>query len=160
MIGRVGGAILVAGAVLVAASAGGAQEYEAARDATVPAAGATVMRLDARAGSLRIEGQNGIGEVRIRGTARASSRELLEGIKLEANRDGNEVRVEVVIPEIRESGWDHQAALDLVIEVPASLPLDVRDSSGDVEIRNVARLDIDDRSRDLNHENDAGALNI
>jgi hypothetical protein len=151
---------LVAGAIMVVASAAGAQDYDAPRNATVDAAGATVLRLDARAGSLRIEGRSGISEVRVRGTARASSRDLLDGIQLEANRNGSEVRVAVVIPEMRESSWNRHAALDLIIEVPASLPLDVRDSSGETEIRNVARLDIDDSSGELLIENVAGPLRV
>ena len=68
-----------------------AQDYDAPRTATVNAAGATLLKVDARAGSLRVTGRPDITEVRIKGTARASSRNILDDIKLEATRNGNEV---------------------------------------------------------------------
>src|SRR5688572_14718772 len=67
-----------------------AQDYDAPRNATVNAAGATVLKVDARAGQLRVTGIAGITEVRVRGTARASGRGMLEDIKLEAQRNGSE----------------------------------------------------------------------
>lgn len=147
---------------LVAALAGGAaaQDYDEPRNATVSAAGATVLRVDARAGSLRIEGRSGITEVRVRGTARASSRDLLADIRLEADRAGNDVRVRVAVPEIRDWSRNRHAALDLVIEVPPALAVDVIDTSGDIEIRDVGRLDIDDSSGELKVYGAAGPIRI
>src|SRR5215208_5387356 len=86
-----------------------AQDYDAPRNATVNASGATLLKIDARAGMLRVTGRTDITEVRVRGTARASSRDLLEDIKLEATRNGNEVEIRVVMPEQRDSGWNWQA---------------------------------------------------
>ena len=128
-----------------------AQDYDAPRNATVNASGATLLRIDARAGMLRVTGRAGITEVRVRGTARASSRDLLEDIKLEATRNGNEVTVRALIPEFRDSGWhnDH-ALLDLVIETPATLPLDIDDTSGDMTIESVAaKIRIEDNSGNI-----------
>ena len=130
-----------------------AQDYDAPRTATVNAAGATLLKVDARAGSLRVTGRPDITEVRIKGTARASSRSILDDIKLEATRNGNEVTVRVLIPEFRDSGWsgDHdQALLDLVIETPATLPLDVVDTSGDMTIESVSgKVRIEDNSGNI-----------
>jgi len=118
-----------------------AQDYDEPRNATVNAAGATSLKIDARAGLLRVTGRTDITEVRVRGTARASSRNVLADIKLEAVRNGNEVTVRAVMPDSRDSrdrDWNEQALLDLVIEAPATLAMDIDDSSGDMTIESVA----------------------
>ena len=138
-------------AVALIPAAALAQDYDAPRNATVNAVGATMLRVDARAGQLRITGRADLTEVRVRGTARASSRGLLEDIKLETERNGNEVTVRVVLPEMRDRSWDDQhAVLDLVIETPAALPLDVDDSSGDMTVESVAaKIRIEDASGNI-----------
>ena len=140
---------LILGAALPAVAL--AQDYDAPRSATVNAAGATVLKVDARAGNLRVTGRTDITEVRVRGTARASSKGILEDIKLEATRNGNEVTVRALIPEFRDSGWNNDhALLDLVIETPATLPLDIDDTSGDMTIESVsAKVRIEDNSGNI-----------
>jgi hypothetical protein len=140
--------LALAAAIPVTASA---QDYDAPRSATVAASGATLLKVDARAGQLRVTGRTDITEVRIRGTARASSQRLLEDIKLEATRNGNEVSVRVLMPDYRDdSGWNTQMLLDLVIETPATLPVDIDDSSGDLTVEAVAaKVRIDDNSGNI-----------
>src|SRR5687768_15041427 len=85
----------------LAASTAGAQrddDHTAPRNATVDAAGARLVRVDARAGELRVTGVEGLREVRIRGTARASDRDDLDDIRLTAERRGDVVEVRVDIP--------------------------------------------------------------
>jgi hypothetical protein len=143
-------ALALAVAVPVASRA---QNYDEPRNATVPASGVTLLKVDARAGQLRITGRTDLTEVRVRGTARASSRGVLADIKLEAAREGNEIRVRAIIPEHRDRDccdWDDQALLDLVIEVPAKLAVDVDDTSGDMTIESVAaKVRIDDNSGNI-----------
>jgi hypothetical protein len=127
-----------------------AQDYDEPRNATVNASGATLLKIDARAGQLRVTGRPGITEVRVRGTARASSRGLLEDIKLEAVRNGNEVTVRAIMPDDRDGSWNSQALLDLVIEAPATLPVDIDDSSGDMTVEGVAaKTRIEDSSGNI-----------
>ncbi len=62
--------------LLVTAPAAPAQfrgEVTAPRAARINATGARLARIEARAGSLRIEGRAGLTEIQARGTARASS---------------------------------------------------------------------------------------
>ena len=148
-------------AVAPVAAAAQNDDYTAPREAAADAGGANRVSVEARAGSLRIEGREGITQVRARGTARASDRETLEDIKLTVEREGNAVVVRVEMPDgqgVRFGRWT--AMLDLVVEVPASAALDVRDSSGDVVIRNVASLDVEDSSGDLELEGIGGALRV
>jgi len=127
-----------------------AQRYDEPRNATVPASGASVLRVDARAGLLRVTGRADITEVRVKGTARASSRGLLDDIKVEATRSGNEVVVRAILPDIECCDWDRAALLDLVIETPEKLALDVDDTSGDLTVESVAaKITIHDNSGNI-----------
>jgi len=137
-----------------------AQSYDEPRNATVPASGATVVKIDARAGLLRVTGRTDITEVRVRGTARASSKSLLADIKLEAERRGNEVTVRAVMPDMEDCcGWNREALLDLVIEVPARLPVDIDDTSGDLSVDSMAaKVRIEDSSGNIRVRDAGGDL--
>jgi hypothetical protein len=150
---------------LVTAPALGAQErghVTGPRSARVSAAGARMARIEARAGTLRIEGRAGLTEIQARGTARASSRALLDQIRLTAERRGDVAYVIVDMPEPR-GDWsddDEHASLDLVVEVPKTLALDVEDRSGDLEIRSVGQLELVDNSGDATIEDVGGRLRV
>src|SRR5215208_51075 len=79
--------------------------YTAPRNATVDARGATVVRIEAAAGILRVEGKRGLGEVRVRATARASRERDLDEIQLVAERRGDAVEIRAVIPEREHRGF-------------------------------------------------------
>lgn len=132
-------------------------DYKAARRVATPAAGVTRITIIGRAGSLRVEGRNGAGEVSANGTACASSQSTLDEVKLVASRSGSDLTVEAVIPDdlVLES-----AALDFSVVVPANIPLRVRDGSGSTDIMNVASLDVTDGSGDLNIRQVNGNLTI
>ncbi|HEY2375744.1 MAG TPA: hypothetical protein VGH98_07175 [Gemmatimonadaceae bacterium] len=135
-----------------------AQDYTAPRNATVPASRVDRIEVIGRAGSLRIDGRNGARDVTVRGTARASSRSALEDVRLIAEvRDGT-IHIEADIPENRDWNDDERQSLDLVIEVPSDLPIDVQDGSGDLEIRNVGALDLSDGSGEATVEHVGGNL--
>ena len=60
--------------------------YEASREAVLDVAGADQLRIEAGAGSLRVEGQSGLAEVRVDGTACASSEDLLQEIQIKTKK--------------------------------------------------------------------------
>jgi hypothetical protein len=155
---------LISAAALAAlgAPALAAQDYTAPRSATLPTSGVRRVEVIGRSGSLRIDGRSSSREVRVRGTARASSRSLLEEIKLIAETKDGTIYIEADIPEHKGWGWnddDHQA-LDLVIELPADMPLDVEDGSGELEIHNVGALDLRDGSGGATIEHVGGPLRV
>ena len=126
--------------------------YTSARNATIDARNARSVRIEAQAGVLRVEGHSELTEVRVRGTARASRRDNLDDIKLIAERRGNEVFIKVDMPEHAQNGWfgrGHEMALDLVIEVPVSLPLDVDDGSGEAKFINTGAISLEDGSGEV-----------
>lgn len=151
-----------AAAPLLFGSAAHAQysnDLTAPRNAVVDASGARIIQVEASAGSLRVEGKPGIRQVQIRGTARSSSQDMLNRIKLIAERRGDVVFVKSDIPEQEWRSWNdnYSAALDLVIEVPQGLAADIADGSGDAEIANVGALEASDGSGDLTIENATSA---
>jgi hypothetical protein len=153
-------------ALLLAAWAGAADAqwrdgYTADRSASASTRGARVIRIDARAGTLRVDGRSGSDEVRARGKARASSRRLLVDVRLVAERRGDVVEVRAEMPE-HDDDWNGEqwTALDLEIEVPADARLEVEDTSGDAELRGVGELSIVDGSGELRVEGVAGALDV
>jgi hypothetical protein len=143
----------------VPAAAGWSEcSHRAPREATVEARGARSIRVIGRAGDLRIQGHEGASAVTVRGTACASTEARLASVKLIAERRGDVIYVEADIPQEWFGGG--AVGLDLVLDVPASMPLDVEDGSGSVEIRNVAALKIDDGSGNLLIEGVAGAVTV
>jgi hypothetical protein len=134
-------------------------EYTAPREADVDARGARRLEVEGRAGFLRIRGVDGLTQVRVRGTARASRRASLDEIRLVARREGDVVVVRADIPD--REGWDGDGhrALDLTLEVPRGIEADVVDGSGELEIRGVGRLDLKDGSGEIDLE-DVGATRV
>lgn len=133
-------------------------DHTADRSANVLLGPATIIRVDAGAGSLRIEGQKGLNEVRVKGTACASSSQLLDQVQLVAEQVGSEVRVVAQMPG--STGINEQRRLDLVIQVPDNLPLKVADGSGDTSIKGVGPLDLTDDSGNLDIVGVSGELEV
>ncbi len=139
--------------------------YTAPRNAVVNAVGARSIRVVAGAGFLHINGRPGLTQVRVTGIARASSRRILDEIKLQAERQGDVVLIKMVVSEGGGSFWDHfhmnfYQALDLTIDVPVAAPLDVSDGSGETTIKGTGPVTIVDGSGDLEVSGIAGKVNI
>jgi hypothetical protein len=122
--------------------------HQAAREATVPAGGARVVRIQAGAGALKIQGRAGSDAVVVHGKACAGRASLVDDVQVKTSQEGDAVVVEAVIPE---STWlsGGGAWLDLVIEVPAHLAVDASDGSGSAEIAGVGALTVEDGSGEL-----------
>jgi hypothetical protein len=129
-----------------------------ARDFDVDAAGATQVRIEATAGSLHVRGREGLERVEVRGTVCAESASDLDRVELEAYRRGDEVRVVARIDQ--GNSWHSSPWIDLTIEVPEGIDLDVSDGSGSTEIFNVGSLEIEDGSGELALERIEGDLRI
>lgn len=136
------------------------EEFTEARDARVDARGARRLVVEGKSGELRIRGVDGLTEVRVRGTARASRRAWLGELQVVARREGDAVVVRADIPDWRDDQWGdgpNVRALDLVLEVPRGIAADVVDGSGAVEIRGVGALDLKDGSGEIAVEDVASA---
>ncbi|HEV2641570.1 MAG TPA: hypothetical protein VGT98_02630 [Candidatus Elarobacter sp.] len=122
-------------------------------------AGVSVLRLDAGAGWLRIEGHEGQTEARFDGVAHASSHLILDRIRITTHRSGDTLVVVAAVPEDR-APVGQAAALDLTVLVPPGLRLDVVDRSGETIIRGVGPLRIDHGDGGLDIDGVSGDLNV
>jgi hypothetical protein len=115
--------------------------YKTSRNATIDASGISSIHIDAGAGFLKIHGRSGLEEVSVMGTACASNLAMIAEIRLHAKREGTTISIKAELPDGEQWSKD-SARLDLEIEVPESIPLRVTDSSGPIDIRSVAALDL------------------
>jgi DUF4097 and DUF4098 domain-containing protein YvlB len=134
--------------------------HKAQREAALDAGGVRSVRIEASAGELRIEGRTGQTSVEARGTACASSEQVLGQVRLKATRQGDVIVVKVEIPDSSSWGWNEQARLDLIVTVPRIMPLDVDDGSGSAEIAHVGRLTLRDGAGELSVTDVVGDLDI
>ena len=149
--------------IVPAAQAQSSSDYTAPRNASVDAAGARTVEVEAAAGTLRVEGKAGLRQVQVTGTARSSSPQFLNQIRLIAERRGDVVFIKADIPD---RDWDrgyrdnYSAALDLVILVPQGINADVSDGSGEAKVLNVGSLEASDGSGDFSVVGAAGTVRI
>lgn len=130
----------------------------APREASIAVDGATLIEIEARAGSLEIEGRAGLREVHAHGEACADRASALDEIQIVTRRSGDRVSIIVEMPDSK--GWGNTAALDLVVEVPDDVPLQIQDSSGSLTLRNAAAARIEDSSGGMRIEGVRGDLSI
>lgn len=126
-------------------------KHEAQRAASVSAADARLLAVEAGSGSLKIEGTSGATSIVIRGRACASDSDLLDEIKLEARRSGDRVLVRA---NVRDDGRhsfrrNEYARLDVVMEVPAGMAAEIEDGSGSIELSNLGAVDLNDGSGEI-----------
>jgi DUF4097 and DUF4098 domain-containing protein YvlB len=162
---QIRGAAFAAAPFLIAstARAQGGYDYTSPRNAVVDAAGARTVEVEASAGMLRVEGKAGLRQVQVTGTARSSSQQFLNQIKLIAERRGDVVFIKADIPDTE---WrsvfngHHSAALDLVIQVPQGIDADVSDGSGEAMILNVGSVEAKDGSGELSVDGATGSVRV
>lgn len=163
---QIRGAAFAAAPFLIASTAHAqrSSDYTAPRNAVVDAAGARTVEVEAAAGTLRVEGKAGLRQVQVTGTARASSQQFLNQIKLIAERRGDVVFIKADIPDRDWNSAFHDnysAALDLVIQVPQGINADVSDGSGNLTIENVGGdVKVSDGSGDIEVRNVAGSFTV
>jgi len=156
---------MIAGTVLILATGANAGwfegcDYKAARRVATPASGITKIVVEARAGTLGVNGRAGVGEILASGTACSSEEDFVSRINLRMQRSGSELHVEAVIPERHFEFVPFEARLDFEVIVPAGIPVVVHDSSGPMTIANVGAATIDDSSGELEIRGVRGNLTV
>ncbi len=151
--------LLLAGAMPVLAWAQCEYEYEI--DTTRDLTDSSLLQVRAQAGDLWVRGVSG-DQLRVRARICASEADWAVADRL-VIRDGESPQVAVKAPKLG-SQWTWRAKdyfyVDLTLEVPAGLRLDIEDSSGDVELLNTGPVAIEDSSGDLRINGVTGAVNI
>jgi hypothetical protein len=136
--------------------------HEAQRAARIDAAGAKKVVIQTGAGDLKVRGNASQASVIVEGRACASSDELLQGSQLEGRRSGDVLYLKTVLPEISGGflGFSRYARMDVSVTLPSSLPVELEDSSGDVDLQNLASTQVTDGSGDLGIRNITDDLKV
>jgi DUF4097 and DUF4098 domain-containing protein YvlB len=131
-------------------------------DQSLVVSGSGLVSISAGAGDLVITGVSGSGEAVIRGKVCVSDEEWLDQSRVDTV-SGETAEINVILPKV-DSSWSltgmNYAYIDLEIQVPDSLALRVRDSSGDVEISKVASVDLEDSSGDIEISDASGTVEV
>jgi hypothetical protein len=137
-------------------------KYSKDIDQTLDLANSEELAVNAVAGDLRVRGVAGSTKAEIKGKVCASKQEWLDESRVEAS-GGERAEISVVLPD-SDSDWSlmgmNYLYLDLELEVPDHVALDVRDSSGDIDISGVGALAVRDSSGDINIEDSMGPVTV
>jgi len=131
-----------------AAAWGSDCKFTADRSASADMRGVERVEIFARAGELTVKPATG-STVSASGRACASSEKYLEQTQIKLRRDGNVLQVQVQVPEDMQGIGIFYASLDLTVAVPATLPVEITDSSGDMTLEGVRVTRIADSSGDI-----------
>jgi len=125
-------------------------------------AGSEELAVMAAAGDLRVRGVSGSTQAVIKGKVCASKQEWMEQSRVET-QGGKRAEINVVLPDT-DGNWslmgNSYINLDLELEVPDLISLDVKDSSGDIDIRGVGALAVKDSSGDIDIEDSTGPVTV
>jgi hypothetical protein len=137
-------------------------EFEAMIDQTLDLSGSEELSVLAAAGSLEITGTKGSDVATIKGRVCVSEEEWLEesGVKTSG---GNRAEIIVNLADTDDGGsWtgNNYAYLDLELEVPEGIRLNVRDSSGDIVMEGVGTVTVQDSSGDMKIAHASGPVSI
>ncbi len=150
---------------LLAATPAQAWDWECSHSreltATLDLDGSERLTVDAAAGELRITGRPDLDEARVTGKVCTSNEEWLDEAEI-ATDGGREARITALLPDT--SGFSFMgsryAYMHLEVEVPADMPLEVRDSSGDVVVEDTATVSIRDSSGDVRVARTKGSVTV
>lgn len=135
-------------------------EYVVDREVSISATAGQLLRLSAGSGELRVEGREGLSEVRAVGTACASDESFLDDLTLTIEQVGGEIVLSAHYPESRNWTGNRTAKIDLVVEMPLGMSADIDDSSGSMEIMGSGALKIDDSSGSILVRDANGSVDI
>jgi hypothetical protein len=136
--------------------------FQAKRDLDLPAAGVKQLKLQTKAGDLRIVGVAGLSTVEFRGKACAASADMLEKLQLQHTGGAGRLDVATTAPDEKEFNLfgSNYAYIDLEVRMPQALALDLADSSGDVEIVDAGAIELIDSSGDIKIRDPRGDVRV
>lgn len=124
-------------------------ELREVRTLDASAAGAELLAIGSGPGDLRVEGRDGATAVSVEAELCASDEDLLRELDVLLEREGRQLVLEALYPEDRgRDGWwgERYARVNLVVAVPAGMPIGIDDGSGGIDVSAVGSLVIHDGS--------------
>jgi len=140
----------------------GSCRYEVERNVELDASASQRLRLDAGSGELKVVGVDGLKQVRAVGHACASDEDYLKDMQVTLEDHGGRLALETHYPHRGGMGWrgEDYARIDLTVEVPKGMSVDLSDSSGDLEVSGTGALNIDDSSGSIVVKDVVGPVSI
>jgi len=127
-------------------------KFQAPRSAALDLAGAHTLVIELHQHNLHLNGTPA-STGQVRGRACASSQDRLNDLRLTQHREGDRLILSV---ESTSSNWNiglfgvsHYAYMDLQVDIPATLAVELDVGSGDAHVANIAQLDAHVGSGDL-----------
>ena len=137
-------------------------KFEKDIDLTLDLSTSDILAITASAGDLDVIGVPGSDQAVIHGRVCVSKESWL-GESEVVTQSGKTAEIAVNLPE-SNGDWkafgNNYAWLDLKIEVPQDIALEVKDSSGDMSLRNTAAVQIYDSSGDIEVDKSRGTVSI
>ena len=137
-------------------------KYEKEIDQVLDLNGSEKLTILAGAGDLEIRGDDDQSEAVIRGKVCVSDEDWLDESRVDTAQ-GKNAEIFVELPD-QVSSWSlmggSYAYIDLELTVPNDLQLEIKDSSGDVEIEGVSTLSLKDSSGDVRLEDIEGSVTL
>lgn len=123
--------------------------FEVDRELSIAASASDRLELSAGSGELRVAGRDGLDEVRVTARICASDEAYLEDLRVTLDRAGDDIVLRAHYPDrLGRRSWrgNDVARIDLFVEVPLNMSVDIEDSSGSMEVQGTGALRIADSS--------------
>jgi len=149
-------------ALLPALAAASECRITAERNFDVDAAGLRTLAFNLGSSDVVVEGVPGLARIEVRGRACASEEAWLEQLTVDQKRSGDRVEVTPHDGNDLHGNWfgSTYAYVDLRVRAPAQLAVAILSQSGDASADNVAALDFEGSSGDLEARHIAGVLGL
>jgi DUF4097 and DUF4098 domain-containing protein YvlB len=138
-------------------------KFTADRAEGVDARGVEKVVIRAGAGALKVLGPANATRIEARGVACAAKQDLLDNAQISVRREGNTVYVETNLPQ-DGNGWSFMrndyAYMNLGVALPSSLPVEAIDSSGEAAFEDLAALNLQDSSGNVDIRRVAGLVDV
>ncbi len=128
-------------------------------DIDIPAEGLAMVEIRALAGEFDV-GPTDDMVVHIRGIACTDETKHLDQMDIKVLQEDGKLRVFTVIPHHLETFNPEHASIDLNVTLPARLPLSIQDTSGDLFIRDVSIVSIEDSSGNIDFVGGLASLSV
>ena len=144
--GLTGGGIYIL-SVLYAQAPRSECRYDDEQEVSLAASAADNLELRAGSGHLKVEGRQGLDQVRVMAYKCASDLAYVDELQVTLERVAEEIVLETHYPNFFGFSFGNRVArIDLVVQIPRDMAVKIDDSSGSMEVSGTGALRIDDSS--------------
>lgn len=128
---------------------------------TLPAEAVERFDIKTGAGTLEVLGDSVDGQIHVQALVCTSRKSGLVGMGVEHALRGGTQHIETRIPENQTTVWtSHYARIDLTVRMPAGLPVQVHDGSGELSVSGTGALVLRDGSGSAAIDSVAGSVEV